>query len=530
MKKQLTLTAVALGITVAAIPQVHGHGYMDSPKARQTICQEQGGFWWPKDGSNIPNAACRAAFVKSDHVQFIQRHEFAANVADFNNQTAVESAVPNGKLCAAGDANKAGMNIASADWQRTVVKPNSNGDIKVRYRATTPHNPSFWQFYLTKPGTPISTESLRWDQLELVQEHGNVAFFMAPDGKRYYEMTVAIPEKFDGDAILYSRWQRDDVVGEGFYNCSDITIERTDSTPDPVVWHSAGFYLKQGQDALAGDTVWLRLFDANGQELIQQQFKVTEQSLDWAMQLAQQVVQDNPDLLQIGIKSASGDVTFDHQNLSSNQVFVSNKAHSYNLSVVKKPVNTAPTVHTPKPLTVEENTSKHLHVHAFDDEQSTLTFDWQLPNALSYTGAGSTISVSAPDVAADTEYTGQVTVSDGLLSKTVPLHITVTNKVTPPTPPTPPEGDTWQANKVYTAGDTAVYNGKTYRAKWWVKGQRPDQSQAWQLVTTDDSSNAWNTSTAYQGGSIVTFQNHKYKARWWTRGQQPGSNAVWQKL
>ncbi|WP_349654471.1 lytic polysaccharide monooxygenase [Pseudoalteromonas aurantia] len=68
-----------------------------------------------------------------------------------------------------------------------------------------------------------------------------MAFFMAPDGKRYYEMTVAIPEQFTGDAILYSRWQRDNVVGVGFYNFSDITIERTDSTPDPVVWHSAGF-------------------------------------------------------------------------------------------------------------------------------------------------------------------------------------------------------------------------------------------------------------------------------------------------
>ncbi|WP_349304812.1 hypothetical protein [Pseudoalteromonas aurantia] len=185
------------------------------------------------------------------------------------------------------------------------------------------------------------------------------------------------------------------------------------------------FYLKQGQDALADDTVWLRLFDAN-----EQQFIVTEYSLDWVMQLAQQVVQDNPDLIQIGVKSAAGDVTFDHQNLLSNQVFVSDTAHSYNLSVVKKPINTAPTVHTPQPLTLEENTSKHLHVHAFDDEQSPLTFDWQLPNALSYTGAGSTITITltAPEVAADTEYTGQVTVSDGMLSKTVPLHITVTNK------------------------------------------------------------------------------------------------------
>lgn len=531
MKQQFTLTAVAVVLTVGAVQQVNAHGYMDSPKARQVICQEQGGFWWPKDGRNIPNAACRAAFLKSGHVQFIQKHEFAANVTDFNNQQAVQTAVPNGQLCAGGDDNKSGMNLPSADWQRTVIKPNSAGVVKVRYRATTPHNPSFWQFYLTRPGSTFKEQALQWDHLELVQEYNNVEFFMAPDGKRYYEMEVAIPDKFHGDAILFSRWQRDDVVGEGFYNCSDVTIERNDAPVPPVAWQAIGYYLKQGQQAKAGDTVWLRLFDENGQELIQTHFDVTDSNTDWQSELAQRVVKEHPQFIQIGRLTESGEVVYDHQNLVSNQVFVSNAAYSFNLTVVAKPINTAPIVHTPAPLVVAENESNQLHVHAFDDEQRTLNYEWQLPEPLHFSGSGSTITIHAPEVIKDTDYQGSVTVSDGQLSTSVPVAVTVTNsEVIPPTPPTPPEGDTWREDKVYTAGDTAVYNGKTYRAKWWTKGQRPDQSQAWERVLTGDEANEWQASTAYRGGSIVHFEGERYQARWWTRGQQPGRHSVWKKL
>jgi predicted carbohydrate-binding protein with CBM5 and CBM33 domain len=42
--------------------------------------------------------------------------------------------------------------------------------------------------------------------------------------------------------LLYSRWQRDDVVGEGFYNCSDINIVRDDI--DPGQWQPLGYFIK----------------------------------------------------------------------------------------------------------------------------------------------------------------------------------------------------------------------------------------------------------------------------------------------
>ncbi|MCG7535069.1 lytic polysaccharide monooxygenase [Pseudoalteromonas sp. OOF1S-7] len=529
MKYNKTLSALAVGISFAAANQALAHGYMDFPKARQAICQEQGGFWWPKDGSKIPNAACRAAFLKSGHVQFIQKHEFAANTAEFNDQSAVEANIPDGTLCHAGDKNKAGMGLPSKDWQKTPVTVDGQGQIKIRYRATTPHNPSFWQFYLTKPGVDFENKALSWADLELVQSHGNVDFFMAPDGKRYYEMTVAIPDKFSGDAVLYSRWQRDDVVGEGFYNCSDITLIRDAEPQPPQSWHSAGYYLRQGQTVNIGDTVWLRAFDGNGKELIQEKLTISEQRLaDWPAYFATQLNEAFAALIRIGVQDAHGNIHFDATNLAGNQVFVSDQAHTFNLSVVARPVNTPPTVHTPAVLTVQEGQSAHLHVHAFDDQQSRLDFDWQLPAQISYTGDGATITVTAPQVDKDTQFSGKVTVSDGQLSTSVNVVIAVTNQNDTPTPP---DSDTWQADKVYTGGDIVSFNGSQYRAKWWVRGQRPDNSHAWERIASpSEPKDQWQASVAYTGGAVVRYQGQRYQARWWTRGQQPGKHSVWQKL
>jgi hypothetical protein len=45
-------------------------------------------------------------------------------------------------------------------------------------------------------------------------------------------------------------------------------------------------------------------------------------------------------------------------------------------------------------------------------------------------------------------------------------------------------GTTWDASKVYTGGETVVYNGKTYRAKWWTQGDVPGSTQwgPWERV------------------------------------------------
>jgi len=52
----------------------------------------------------------------------------------------------------------------------------------------------------------------------------------------------------------------------------------------------------------------------------------------------------------------------------------------------------------------------------------------------------------------------------------------------PSTTPVPPVGNTWDATKVYNTGDTCSYNGVTYKASWWTKGEQPSDGGPWKAV------------------------------------------------
>ncbi|AOT10750.1 lytic polysaccharide monooxygenase [Pseudoalteromonas luteoviolacea] len=473
--KRKVLTSVSVACT--AYLTLHSinasaHGFMDYPKARQSICEAQGGYWWPDDGSNIPNLACRAAFLESGYVQFVQEHEFASLIADYNNQAAVEAAIPDGTLCAAGSNEKRGMNLPHADWQITDVKPNANGEVAIRFRATTPHNPSFWKFYLTKPTFNATTDMLNWTDLDLITEVGNINFVTDPDGKKFYEMTLNIPQERSGRAILYTRWQRNDVAGEGFYNCSDINIV---TDVQPVDWISAGYFIKQGQNATAGDTVWARVFNGNGQEIIKQSLKITSTNeTNWQTELANILNTNYSTDVQVGVKGADGNINFDQNNILTNEVFVTDAANTYNLTIQVKQPNTPPTVHKPDPIIMNELTEAQLHVHAFDSDTMELSYTWDVPAGLTFTGTGATITLKAADVTNDTSYTVGVSVSDGELSSTTTADITVKNVASTLKP--------WNKSKTYVAGDKVSHNGVDYEAKWWNRGEEPGTTQVWKKI------------------------------------------------
>jgi chitin-binding protein len=523
----LFITGVSIAIAMAAIlpAKSHAHAFMDNPKARQSICQAQGGFWWPTDGSSIPNLACRAAFLDSGYVQFVQEHEISVNVADYHNQQAIESAVPDGTLCAAGAAEKHGLNLASPYWQKNEVMPNGDNKINIRFNAQTPHNPSFWRIYLSKPSFNASTDVLKWQDLELVQEHGNIDFIKAPDGNRYYDMDVYIPADRVGDALLYSHWQRVDVVGEGFYNCSDITIVRDDV--DPEQWQAIAFFVKQGQNADVGDKAWVRVFNGDGQEIINQQFDVTSENLaTWQADFAEQLNQNFTQQVKIGVKEladpkASDEIVFDRDDLLSNQVWVTDKNYSYTLSIITATENTAPVVAEIADLTLDENSQVSVHVHAFDDQNDPLTFDWSVSAPLTLTGAGENVVLYAASIDGDQTLSVSVDVSDGKLTTSRSFMVTIKKVEVPDFPK-------WDANTAYSTGDKVNYENKIYQAKWWNKNQQPDTGNAWQEVIPDDGGILqWQNQTAYQGGSEVTHLNNKYRAQWWTQGEEPGKANVW---
>ena len=319
------LTACTMLISL----QASSHGYVEYPKARQQICKDDGGYWWPADGSAIPNAACRAAFQQSGGYMLTQHHEFSANVADYRNMAAVQSTVSNGSLCAAGDGNKAGIDIPSASWQRTVVDLSQSQTLRLRFRATTPHNPSYWQVYLSKAGFNAAAEVLTWQHLQLIHQQTDV---LADAG--YYTLDIPMPTDRTGPALLYTRWQRVDAAGEGFYNCSDIELVNDSSEPPTPVWFDKGAFVNLQTPAEVGGHAQLRLFDASGQELINERWPINSSNIvnnQWATELAVQINTLFANILQIGI--LSGDNIAFSSDLAANRAYVADNSYFYNLDL-----------------------------------------------------------------------------------------------------------------------------------------------------------------------------------------------------
>src|SRR2546430_11608410 len=100
----------------------------------------------------------------------------------------------------------------------------------------------------------------------------------------------------------------------------------------------------------------------------------------------------------------------------------------------------------------------------------------------------------------------------------------------------------WNAGTAYVGGQHVSYLCHTWTAKWWTQGDIPGNNS--QGVWTDNGACgggqtggtgtcaglfAWNSGTAYTGGQSVMFNGHKWTAKWWTQGDTPGNNSqdVW---
>jgi len=98
----------------------------------------------------------------------------------------------------------------------------------------------------------------------------------------------------------------------------------------------------------------------------------------------------------------------------------------------------------------------------------------------------------------------------------------------------------WNPSTAYVGGQQVSYAGHNWTAKWWTQGDIPGNNG--QGVWTDNGACgggggtgncagllAWNSTTAYNGGQSVMYNGHKWTAKWWTQGDIPGNNSqnVW---
>lgn len=88
--------------------------------------------------------------------------------------------------------------------------------------------------------------------------------------------------------------------------------------------------------------------------------------------------------------------------------------------------------------------------------------------------------------------------------------------------PTADDFPEYSSEATYLGGETVSFQGLVYRAKWWVRGVDPSQSQAFELVS--DVLLTYDSARVYQAGDRAIYGDGVFEAKWWTRGTPPGSD------
>ena len=83
----------------------------------------------------------------------------------------------------------------------------------------------------------------------------------------------------------------------------------------------------------------------------------------------------------------------------------------------------------------------------------------------------------------------------------------------------------YAASTTYSGGELVSYNGLVYQAKWWTRGNAPDATDAFELIS--DVILEYSDSTVYEGGDRARYQGNIYEAKWWTRGTAPSNRDPW---
>lgn len=84
---------------------------------------------------------------------------------------------------------------------------------------------------------------------------------------------------------------------------------------------------------------------------------------------------------------------------------------------------------------------------------------------------------------------------------------------------------TYSDATTYTGGEKVSYQGLVYLAKWWTRGNAPDTTDAFELIS--DVVLEYSDNTVYEGGDQTRYQGKLYEAKWWTRGTAPSNNDPW---
>jgi len=484
--------------------QAHAHGAVAYPVSRQYQCYKEGGFWYPADGSGIPNAGCRAGFqaVSDNQVYpYQQWNEVSANPADYHSMDSIKKAVPDGLLCAGGDQKKKGLDVPqSAGWHKTSVKAGQS--IEMIWDATAPHNPSYLTVYITKPGWSPA-KPLRWD--DLVRIYRENAPQPVPGGTvRQYKYRIPMPSGRTGSAMLYSIWQREDAGREGFYNCSDISFGG-DSFP----WTEERAFVTSGFAPKVGDSVRFRVLDSKargGSEVVDVKLPIDQQNVQpkaWSKELASKLASEHSDKVKIG-KRSGDQIVYEPENIFENAVWLVGDHYSSSMSILagEDGSDSHPPVAVISGAPDSVVAGKQISVSGSSSTGKGLTYQWTLDHFSPASAKTPTVTATANNVSSQQMGTITLKVTDGKDSASTSKQVAIL--------PRDSNDDgtiqSWKASDVDTYKAGTVVKGLD--GNLWVC--RPFPYEGWCRIKPNAPDNSW----PYAAGSAASLQLPKDHQAW----------------
>ncbi|CAM4108891.1 glycosyl hydrolase family 18 protein [Vibrio neonatus] len=221
--------------------------------------------------------------------------------------------------------------------------------------------------------------------------------------------------------------------------------------------------------------------------------------------------------------------------------------------------NQPPTIAITPTVYVDENAQFTLLANAADADGDSLAYTWNVPSDFVIIDGGheNSIVLTAPEVAADTQFSIDVTVTDGEESASATTRVHVANieednggddgdtdggegdggdsgdgdtdggNQCSSTDPAAPNYPAWEAGNTYT-NETVSHKGLVYKAKWWTQAEPSPTAEGWELISEIEL--PWSAAIAYAGTEQTNHNGSRWQAKWWTQGDEPGVEDVWVNL
>lgn len=142
-----------------------------------------------------------------------------------------------------------------------------------------------------------------------------------------------------------------------------------------------------------------------------------------------------------------------------------------------------------------------------------------------YIGSSTSTTVDLKDLMPNTDYSLIIRAFDAAGNYSLPSYVSLKTKAESEV-----INDTWNPHINYTTpGTKVVFEGNTYENNWWINaGVKPDpkdrqgKSTGWKLISGPAlNDNAWYSDVVYIEGDEVVYNGKTYIANYWTKGDNP---------